>query len=299
MDLREVWADMQTRLLKCALVGVVLAAAVTGIAAMAVVYGQQPQGYRPPRTPGGKVDLNGVWQAVNTAHFDLQTHVARPALALRAGPSGPLPAKEVLHLGAVGAVPGGIGVVEGDQIPYKPEMLLRKQENQAKWLERDPEIKCYLPGVPRATYMPYPFQIVQSDQQLFIAYEYASAVRNVFLKDPGPAGAESWMGQSVASWDGDTLVLTVTGLNDQAWLDRSGNFHSDAVKVTERYTRTGSDHIMYEATIDDPQVFTRPWKIRMPLYRRVDTGARLMEFKCVEFVEELLYGELRKNPLPR
>ena len=290
---------MQTRLLKRALVGVVLAAAVTGIAAMAVVYGQQPRGYRPPRTPGGKVDLNGVWQAVNTAHFDLQTHVARPALALRAGPSGPLPAKEVLHLGAVGAVPGGIGVVDGDQIPYKPEMLLRKQENQAKWLERDPEIKCYLPGVPRATYMPYPFQIVQSDQQLFIAYEYASAVRNVFLKDPGPAGAESWMGQSVASWDGDTLVLTVTGLNDQAWLDRSGNFHSDAVKVTERYTRTGPDHIMYEATIDDPQVFTRPWKIRMPLYRRVDTGARLMEFKCVEFVEELLYGELRKNPLPR
>lgn len=290
---------MRTRILKSVLVGVAITAAVTGVGVVVVVYGQQPQDYRPPRTPGGKVDFSGIWQAVNTAHFDLETHAARPALALQPGPAGPLPAREVLQLGAVGAVPGGIGVVEGGAIPYKPEMLVRKQENQAKWLERDPEIKCYLPGVPRATYMPYPFQIAQSDQQLLLAYEYASAVRNVLLKDPGPPGAESWMGQSVASWDGDTLVVTVTGLNEQTWLDRSGDFHSDAMKVTERYTRTGPDHIMYEATIDDPQVFTRPWKIRMPLYRRVDTGARLMEFKCVEFVEELLYGHLRKNPLPR
>jgi hypothetical protein len=275
-------------------------AAATAVATLGIsLDGQQAQGYRPPRTPGGKVDFNGIWQAVNTANYDLQTHVARPALALRPGPQGPVPAKEVLYLGAVGSVPGGMGVVEGDEIPYKPEMLKRKQENQEKWLERDPEIKCYLPGVPRATYMPYPFQIFQSDQQIFIAYEYAGAVRNIFLKDPGPAPVDSWMGQSVASWEGDTLVVTVTGLNDQSWLDRAGNFHSEAMKVTERYTRTGPDHLRYEATIEDPNVFTKPWKISMPLYRRVEPNAQLMDFKCVEFVEELMYGEWRKNPLPR
>jgi hypothetical protein len=279
-------------------VGLTAGAAAAALAISAA--GQQVQpGYKPPRTPGGKVDFNGIWQVVNTANYDLQTHVARPALALRPGPQGPVPAKEVLYLGAVGAVPGGMGVVEGDQIPYKPEMLKRKQENQEKWLERDPEIKCYLPGVPRATYMPYPFQIFQSDQQLFFAYEYAGAVRNIFLKDPGPAPIDSWMGQSVASWEGDTLVVTVTGLNDQSWFDRAGNFHSEAMKVTERYTRTGADHIWYEATIEDPNVFTRAWKIRMPLYRRVEPDAQLMDFKCVEFVEELMYGEWRKEPLPR
>jgi hypothetical protein len=220
-------------------------------------------------------------------------------MAVRAGPYGPVPASAVLALGAVGAVPPGLGVVEEGPIPYLPEALKHKQDNQTHWLERDPEIKCYLPGVPRATYMPYPFQILQSANALFMAYEYAGATRNIYVKDPGPAPVDSWMGQSVGRWDGDTLVLDVSGFNDQTWFDRSGNFHSDALHVVERYTRTAADVISYEATIDDRKVFTRPWKISMPLYRRLEKNAQLMDFKCVEFVEELLYGQWRKRPLGR
>ena len=257
------------------------------------------QGYRSPRGPDGHSDLNGIWQALNEANFDIEGHVAHPAMALRPGPYGPVPAAPVLSLGAVGAVPPGLGVVEGGAIPYKPEALAKKKENQQDWLNRDPEIKCYLPGVPRATYMPYPFQIVQSASAITFAYEYAGAVRNIFLKDPGPAPTDSWMGQSVGHWDGDTLVIDVTGMNDQSWFDRAGNFHSDKLRVVERYTRTSSDAISYEATIDDPNVFTQPWKMSMPLYRRLEKNAQLLDFKCVEFVEELLYGTYRKHPLSK
>jgi hypothetical protein len=275
-----------------AIVGAVLA-----VVAMPVA-GQAPA-YRAPRTADGKPDLNGIWQALNEANYDIQTHMARPAMALRAGPYGPLPAAAVLALGAVGAVPPGLGVVEGDDMPYQPAALAKKKENQENWLTADPEIKCYLPGVPRATYMPYPFQILQSASAIVIAYEYAGAVRDIYLKDPGPAPIDSWMGQSVGRWDGDTLVVDVTGLNDQTWFDRSGNFHSDALHVVERYTRTGPDVLSYEATIEDPKVFTRPWKMSMPLYRRQERNAQLMDFKCVEFVEELIFGQWRKTPLPR
>src|ERR1700686_848104 len=184
------------------------------------------QAYRAPRGPGGKPDLNGIWQALNEANYDIEPHVARPAMALRPGPLGPLPALPTLALGAVGAVPPSLGVVEGGEIPYKPEALIKKKENQENWLTRDPEIKCYLPGVPRATYIPQPFRIFQNAHQIFVAYQYAGAVRNIFLKDPGPAPVDSWMGQSVGRWDGETLVVDVTGMNDQSWLDRAGNFHS-------------------------------------------------------------------------
>ena len=261
--------------------------------------GQGPAAYRAPRTSDGKPDLNGIWQALNEANYDLEMHMARPAMAIRPGPYGPLPAAPVLALGAVGSVPPGMGVVEGGTIPYKPEMLAKKKENQEKWLERDPEIKCYLPGVPRANYMPQPFQILQSPSAIFFAYQYAGAVRNIYLKNPGPAPVDSWMGQSVARWDGDTLVIDVTGFNDSTWFDRAGNFHSDQLHVVERYTRTAPDVITYEATMEDPQTFTKPWKISMPLYRRLEKNAQLMDFKCVEFVEELMYGQWRKKPLTR
>ena len=261
--------------------------------------GQAPAGYRAPRAADGHADLNGIWQANTEANFDLEAHMARPAMALRAGPYGPVPAAAVLALGAVGSVPPGMGVVEGGPIPYKPEALAKKKENQEKWLERDPEIKCYLPGVPRATYMPQPFQILQSNSAIFFAYQYAGAVRNIYLKDPGPAPIDSWMGQSVAKWEGDTLVIDASGFNDSTWFDRAGNFHSDQLKVTERYTRTAADVIHYEATITDPETFTRPWKISLPLYRRIEKNAQLMDFKCVEFVEELLYGQYRKKPLTK
>jgi hypothetical protein len=272
-------------------------------AAMLVIFtipaSGQGQAYRAPRAADGHPDLNGIWQAMTEANWDLEPHVARPALALRPGPYGPLPAKEVLYLGAVGAVPGGLGVVDGGEIPYKPDALKMRNENREKWLERDPEIKCYLPGVPRANYMPQPFQILQSPSAIFFAYQYAGAVRNIYLKNPGPAPVDSWMGQSVARWEGDTLVIDVTGFNDSTWFDRAGNFHSEQLHVVERYTRTAPDVISYEATMEDPQTFTKPWKISMPLYRRLEKNAQLMDFKCVEFVEELMYGQWRKKPLTK
>lgn len=268
------------------------------VAAVAPVAGQTAV-YRAPRTAGGKPDLNGIWQALNEANYDIQAHTARPAMALQPGPYGPVPAAPVLALGAVGAVPPGLGVVEGDEIPYQPAALAKKKENQENWLTADPEIKCYLPGVPRATYMPYPFQILENASGLFIAYEYAGAVRNIYMKVPGPAPVDSWMGQSVGHWEGDTLVVDVTGMNDQTWFDRAGNYHSEALHVVERYTRTSPDVISYEATIEDLKVFTRPWKMSMPLYRRQEKNAQLMDFKCPEFVEELIYGQWRKKPLGR
>ncbi len=257
--------------------------------------GQSGQAASLPRTADGKPDLNGIWQALNTANYDLEAHTAKAALAMRPGPIVPVPAKEVVALGAVGSVPSGWGVVEGGEIPYKPEALAKKKENQENWLSRDPEIKCYLPGVPRATYMPFPFQIFQSNSHFFIAYEYAGAVRNVYLKDPGPPQVDTWMGQSVGTWEGDTFVVAANGFHDQSWFDRAGNHHSEQLKVTERYSMQGDNVLMYEARMEDPKTFTRPWTIRMPLYRRLEPNVQLLEFKCVEFSEELLYGDLKKK----
>ncbi len=272
----------------------IVAAALVG-ASLASLTGQT----RAPAIPrlNGKPDLNGIWQAINTANWDIQSHTAKPALAMRPGPLVPVPAKEVIAFGAVGAVPGGLGVVDGEELPYKPEALKKKQENQANWLTLDPEIKCYLPGLPRATYMPFPFQIVQSDRAVFMSYEFAGAVRNIYLKDPGPPQVDSWMGQSVGRWEKDTFVVDANGFNDQSWFDRAGNHHSASMKVTERYTMLDADHIEYTATIDDPETFTRPWTMRMPLYRRIERNAQLGQFKCVEFVTELMYGHLRKEPI--
>ena len=254
---------------------------------MPAVQAQQPAGrgqatpYRAPRAADGHADLNGIWQAMNTANWDLQDHPAR---------RGP-----VIALGASFSIPAGAGVVEGNEIPYQPWAAAKKKQNAENWLTLDPEIKCYMPGVPRATYQPHPFQIVQSRDTILISYEFASASRIVRLTNPGEAPLDSWMGWSRGHWEGDTLVVDVTGLNDQTWFDRAGDFHSEALHVIERYTRTGPDHLSYEATIEDPKVFTRPWKISMPLYRRQEKNAQLLEYKCVEFVEELMYGNLQKK----
>ena len=274
----------------------ILVSCLVLVAATMVFAGQTPK-QRSPRPHRNHPDLNGIWEAMNEADYDLEAHTARPAMAVRPGPYGPVPAAPVLALGAVGAVPPSLGVVEGGEIPYKPEALAQKKKNQENWLTGDPEIKCYLPGVPRATYIAQPFRIFQNNTQIFFAYQFAGAVRNIYLKDPGPAPVDSWMGQSVGHWEGNTLVVDVTGMNDQTWFDRAGDFHSDALHVVERYTLKNRDIISYEATIEDPNVFTRPWKISMPLYRRQEKNAQLLDFKCVEFVEELMYGKYRKKPL--
>jgi hypothetical protein len=254
--------------------------------------------YVAPRGPDGvHPDLNGIWQALNEANYDLERHIARSALQTRPGPELPVPAKEVLALGAIGAVPPGLGVVKEGRIPYTPEALAIKQDNQKHFLERSPEAKCFLPGIPRANYMPHPFQILQNKNDIFMTYQYAGAVRDIFMEDPGEAPVDSWMGQSYGKWQGDTLVVEVTAQMPGSWFDRSGNHHSDQMKVTERFTPMSDNHLLYEATIDDPETFTKPWTISMPLYRRMEANAQIMEFKCVRFVEELMYGEWRRTPI--
>ena len=236
-------------------------------------------GFKAPRAPDGKANLNGIWQAMNTAHWDIEAHSAAP---------GPVDA-----LGAAYAVPGGAGIVDGE-IPYKPEALAKKKENFANRLKLDPEIKCYLPGVPRATYMPYPFQIIQSQKHVMIVHEYAGAVRTIYMADQVEAPADSWMGWSNGRWDGGTLVVDTKGFNGLAWFDRAGNFATDTLHVVERFTPRSAETLNYEVTIEDPNVFTRPWKMSMPLYRRVERNAQLAEFRCVEFSEEVIYGHLKK-----
>jgi hypothetical protein len=199
-------------------------------------------------------------------------------------------------LGAVGAIPAGRGVVEGGVIPYRPEAAARKKENFENWMSRDPEVKCFLPGIPRATYLPFPFQIVQSTKKIMMVYEYAAANRTIHMDEVVTSPVDTWMGVSNGRWEGETLVVDVTSFNDQTWFDRAGNFHSEALHVVERYTLLGPDHLQYEATIEDPKVFTRPWNISLPLYRRIDKDAEILEFKCPAFAEEVMYGHLRKKP---
>ena len=256
------------------ILGAVLAAACTEAPAQTA--------YRSPRTPDGTPDLSGIWQANNTANWNLEPHEAS---------QGP-----IVALGAMFSIPPGLGVVEGGEIPYLPAALEKRNANRKDWVKLDPEIKCYMPGIPRATYMPYPFQIVQARDNVLFTYEYASASRVVRMNSDEKSPAPAWMGWSIGRWDGETLVVEVIDHMEETWFDRSGNYHSDALKVTERYSAIDANTLQYEATMEDPKVFSKPWKISMPLYRRRDPNMQLMEYKCVPFTEELLYGHLRKKP---
>ena len=239
-----------------------------------------------PERINGHPNLNGIWQAANSANWNLEAH---PAQSLDA----------FWQLGSLAAIPAGQSVVVGDHIPYRPEALARRDENRAGWPKTDPEAACYLPGIPRATYMPYPFEIVQGDGDILMAYAFANANRAVHFEDVrslDEVPVDMWMGWSNGSWDGDTLVIETIANDDRTWLDRAGNYHSNQMRVTEKFTLMSPSRIQYEATIDDPAVFTREWTIAMPLYRNVDRYPELLEFKCVEFSENLLYGEYLLNP---
>ncbi len=280
----------------------VTAATAAGILFLAV-YHAGAQSASPAALGGmpriaGKPDFSGIWEANNTANWDLQTHEARPMVG-QAGltPGSVVLAAPVLALGSIGWVPPGLGIVDGDEIPYQPWAATRKKENQEHWLDRDPEVKCFQPGVPRAMYMPHPFQIIESTKDVMMVFEYANAQRTIHLTKKDPYPNVAYMGYSTGKWEGDTLVVDATDFTDATWFDRSGDFHSDALHVVERYTPAGKDVIRYEATIEDPQVFTRAWKISMPLYRRLEKNAQIMEFRCVEMVEETMYGHLRKDQL--
>lgn len=235
-----------------------------------------------PRLDDGTPNFNGVWQALTTANWNVETHGAS------AGPAA---------FGALLATPPGPGIIDGGgEIPYLPAAAAQQQRNYANRWTEDPEVKCYMPGVPRANYMPYPFQIFQSEGRMLFAYQFAGAARIINLEDHQEAAIDSWMGVSNAHFDGDTLVVEVSGFNGQAWLDRAGNHASYGLKVEERYTFAGPDAIDYEATLTDPQTYSRPWKVAFRLYRHADPHEHLMEFKCVPFTEELLYGEFYKEP---
>ena len=247
-------------------IGSMIAAAMVSLAPGPAAGQASPAGgqaYTPPRTLDGKPDLQGIWQVLNTAAWDVQDHAARKG------------------------VPAGQGVVEGNDIPYQPWAAAKKKENFDSRATADPDAKCYLPGVPRITYMPFPFQIYQTANSVVILYEYVLAVRTIYTDRPHLEGKiDWWMGESRGRWEGDTLVVDTSHFNDQTWFDGAGNFHSDALHVVERYTRVSPDHINYDVTIEDPKVFTRPWKMSMPLYRRRETGLRVLEYECYALQEE-------------
>ena len=297
---------MMGKVFKGSTVLIALVAAVAGAIISATVTGtaSQPQGQpdRSAETPDGRPNFNGVWQALNEAHWDLEAHEARSGMVEQQGvypfEFAKVPAAPVVALGAAGGVPGSIGVVEGDgRIPYTPEALQIKQENAANWIDRDPELKCYLPGIPRAMYMPYPFQIVQSTNKIQMTFGFSNAARVIHLDDVTGPPDYTFMGHSVGRWEGNTLVVTVDYFNGKTWLDRAGNFHSEALELTERFTPLSSDSIWYEVTLTDPNTFTEPWSIAMPLYRRLEPGATVLDYPCMEFSEEFMYGHLRRNQL--
>ena len=214
--------------------------------------------------------MTGVWQVLNTASWDIQDH---------SGQSG---------------VPPGVGVVEGNTLPYLPAAAAKKQENLASRATADPtESRCFMPGVPRITYMPYPFEIMQTEGKVAFRYEFGHVTRIIPLDASNhPEGfPPAWMGDSRGHWEGDTLVIDVKNFNDQTWFDHAGNYHSDALHVVERYTLAGPDHILYEVTVEDPKVFSRPWKMSMPIYRRIEKNARILEYECVFYLQEEQYKD--------
>jgi hypothetical protein len=234
-----------------------------------------------PRMPGGKPNFTGLWEALGTAYWDIQDHSAH--------------AGAFFQLGATGAEPAGQGIVEGGEIPYTPAAAAKQKENLKNRMKLDPEVKCYMPGIPRANYMSFPFQITQSQKDIAFAYEYATANRVVNMGTFKKGAVDTWMGTSNGHWEGDTLVVDVSDLNGNSWFDRSGDFQTDSTHIVERFTLVDADHINYEATIEDKTIYTRPWKIGTVFYRRKEKNAQLNEFKCVEYAEELIYGDLRKK----
>ena len=237
---------------------------------------------RPVRI-SGRPNFNGVWQAINTAYWNLEAH-------------SPEALKNFWQLGAIGAIPGGQSMLRGGgTIPYLPEALKKRNENRARWPAADPEAKCYMLGVPRVTYHNFPFQIFQGNADLLMVYPFAAGQRVINMKDHSELPVDSWMGKSNGKWEGDVLVIQTLNQNGQSWLDRAGNHASNQLKVTERFTLLGPNHIWYEATLEEPQTFSKPWTIEMPLYRLIEKNAQLLEHKCVPFADMLLYQDLLQS----
>jgi hypothetical protein len=240
-----------------------LAAVLVATAFIPRIIAAADQGPAMPRTPDGHADLSGVWQVMNTANWNILPHAAS----------------------ADG--PGGLGVVAEGELPYLPAALTRRNENYRDRLTRDADDKCFLPGVPRIMYEPYPFEILSGPAVVTMVFEYGHVTRNIYMNTPHPEGPIQWrMGDSRGRWDGNTLAVDVIHFSDDTWFDRAGNHHSEALHVVERYTLMSADHLQYEATIDDPKVFSRPWKMGMIFYRHKEPNVRLLEYECYTFPDE-------------
>ena len=226
-----------------------------------------------PRTPEGKPDLQGIWQVRNRAAYGLEHHDARQGM------------------------PAGPSVVDGGEIPYLPAARAQQRRNFENRAAIDPLSNCYLPGVPRIMYLEHPFQIFQTRDHVAITFEWSQVFRLIYANGQPTLheGIESWMGNSRGRWEGDVLVVEVTDHNDRTWLDAAGNFHSHLLRVTERYAMRDANTIEYSATIEDPNVFSRPWTIRMPLHRQTELP-RLYEYHCQAEKSEA-NGDFERDPL--
>ncbi|HEY2842416.1 MAG TPA: hypothetical protein VGJ09_02155 [Bryobacteraceae bacterium] len=225
-----------------------------------------------PRTAAGKPNLQGIWQVRGDAAYDLQDHAARKG------------------------APAAKSVVDGGTIPYQPWAVAKKAANFSKRATEDPLGQCYLPGVPRIMYMQYPFQIFQTPEHVAIAFEWSSVHRLIYTdgKPPLHDVVDAWMGDSRGRWEGDTLVVDVKGHNDKTWFDMAGNFHSDQMGLVERYTMQDADTIRYEVTVNDPKVFTKSWKMSVPLVRQ-KAMKRLLEYECDAEAQEAS-GDFERDP---
>ncbi|MES2626173.1 MAG: hypothetical protein V4628_12895 [Pseudomonadota bacterium] len=240
----------------------------------------QPNAATQSPTMDGHPDLNGIWQAMNTANWNLEAHSAEPL-------------DKFWQMGAIAAIPASKSFVHEGTIPYLPAALEKRNENRANWPKADPEANCYMLGVPRVTYHDMPFQIFQSPgDDIFMVYPFAATNRVINMDDVTEAPIDSWMGKSNGSWEGDVLVIKTVNQNGMSWFDRAGNHASYKLVVTERFAMQGPDHILYEATLEDPDTFSAPWTISMPLYRNIEQNAQLLEHKCVPFADKLLYSDL-------
>ena len=238
-----------------------------------------------PAVLGGHPNLNGVWQVLSVADWDPRPHDAGQA------PAG------ATELGALEAVPPGLGVLVGDtDIPYKAEARAQYESNKKSAPKADPEAACYLPGIPRATYIEHPFQIIQAaDGDMLMAYQYAAANRLIKMQKVAVPPIDTWMGTSYGEWEGSTLKVVTLSQNGMTWLDRVGDYLSPNATVTERFTLMDHDHIRYQVTVDDPSVYSKAWKMEMVLYRRVEPNAQILDFRCVPFADLLVYGDLLEN----
>lgn len=233
-----------------------LAAPLASVEALAAGPSAVPAG-KIPRLANGKPDFSGIWESISGADYDLEPHANRRD------------------------APPGAGVVEGKYLPYLPQALEQKKKNFANRETADPALRGWTLGVPRGVYYPAPFQIFQRDRDLTLVHQYGHSVRTIHTNNtrhPDPENTkEWWMGDSRGRWEGDTLVVDATNFNDETWLDRAGNFHSDQLHVVERWKFLDANTIEYQATVEDPKVFSRPWTLAVHLHRHREKDYQLIE----------------------